>query len=92
MLIRDGATLVRSADNVIEALGNIHPPQSPELPLPTPAPKQNLRQTADLHSKILQRLGPSQVAEDQLIRDLGAAPTTVAPTLVSLELDGRIRR
>jgi DNA processing protein len=92
MLIRDGATLVRSADDVIEALGNIHPPKPPELPLPTPAPKQNLRQTADLHSKILQRLGPSPVAEDQLIHDLGAAPTTVAPALVSLELDGRIRR
>lgn len=92
MLIRDGATLVSSADDVIEALGHIHPLQFPELALPTPAPKQNLRQTADLHSKILQRLGPSPVAEDQLIRDLGAAPTTVAPALVSLEPDGRIRR
>jgi len=65
MLIRDGATLVSSADDVIEALGHRHPPQFPELPLPTPAPKQNLRQTADLHSKILQRLGPSPVAADQ---------------------------
>lgn len=92
MLIRDGATLVSSADDVIEALGHRHPPQFPELPLPTPAPKQNLRQTADLHSKILQRLGPSPVAEDQLIRDLGVATTTVAPALVSLEPDGRIRR
>ncbi|MEL6518862.1 MAG: DNA-protecting protein DprA, partial [Pseudomonadota bacterium] len=29
---------------------------------------------------------------DQLIRDLEAAPATVAPVLVALELDGKIHR
>jgi DNA processing protein len=89
MLIRDGATLVRNADDVIEAIGQI---STPELPLETPHPTRTLRDVANLHDKILQRLGPSPVAEDQLIRDLGAAATTVAPIIVSLELDGRITR
>jgi DNA processing protein len=45
-----------------------------------------------LHDEILQRLGPSPLAEDQLIRDLGAPAGTVAPVLLDLELDGRIAR
>ena len=44
------------------------------------------------HSQILARLGPSPVAEDQLIRDLAMPPATVAPELIALELDGRIER
>ncbi|MGJ5619329.1 DNA-processing protein DprA [Sulfitobacter sp. MF3-043] len=96
ILIRDGATLVRSAADVLEALGPISGQQTtPELAL-TPAkpdkPKRSLRETAALHLQILSRLGPSPVAEDQLIRDLQAAPADVAPILVDLELDGQIAR
>lgn len=93
MLIRDGATLVRGADDVIEALGVAVTQQAPELPMPISAhPVRSLRETAALHDQILQRLGPSPLAEDQLIRDLGADSTTVAPAIVTLELDGKITR
>jgi DNA processing protein len=96
MLIRDGAKLVRNAEDVIEALGPIAEvlPAEPELPnLPPAEPqKRTLRQTADLHREILNRLGPSPVAEDQLIRDLNAPAARVAPVLVDLELEGRVRR
>ncbi|WP_147108453.1 DNA-processing protein DprA [Tateyamaria sp. syn59] len=96
MLIRDGATLVRDAADVIEALAPIAPAQAPELPLEVPAqpPKdrRTLQETAALHQQILSRLGPSPLAEDQLIRDLGAPTATVAPALVELELDGSIDR
>ncbi len=89
MLIRDGATMVRNADDVIEAIGQIGVSE----PLAGPAPKTPpLREIAKLHDQVLARLGPSPVAEDQLIRDIGAAPTAVAPVIVSLELDGRITR
>jgi DNA processing protein len=95
MLIRDGATLVRSAADVIEALAPLAP-FAPELPLERPAkpPRdtRSLRETAELHSQILSRLGPSPLAEDQLIRDLGAPSADVAPALVELELDGSIDR
>jgi DNA processing protein len=96
MLIRDGATLVRSAADVLEALGPLAGP-APQLPLgpppaKPPAPKRGLRETAALHLQILSRLGPSPLAEDQLIRDLCAPAGEVAPALVDLELDGQITR
>ena len=105
MLIRDGATLVRNADDVIEALpampraAEADAPQT-EMPLTAPphagaeaAPRaRSLRETALLHQQILGRLGPSPLAEDQLIRDLASPAQAVAPALVALELDGRITR
>ena len=96
MLIRDGATLVRDAADVIEALQPIATQAAPELPLAPPEnrPKdqRNLQETAALHQQILSRLGPSPLAEDQLIRDLGAPSATVTPAIVELELDGSIDR
>jgi DNA processing protein len=51
-----------------------------------------LREVTALHNMILARLGPSPVAEDQLIRDLDVPAATVLPELVTLELDGLIQR
>lgn len=94
MLIRDGATLVRNAADVIEALKVETPVEAPAIPAPAkaPAPTRSLRETAALHADILSRLGPAPVAEDQLIRDLGSPPQEVTPALTDLELDGRIQR
>ena len=95
MLLRDGATLVRSARDVLEVLGEAGDRQ-PQLPLvrdsPVPPPRRDLRDIAALHREILSRLGPAPVAEDQLIRDLNQPAATVAPALVDLELDGQISR
>ena len=95
MLIRDGATLVRSAADVIEALGAL-PAAAPELPLTIPAEppraQRTLREHAALHNVILDRLGVSPLAEDQLIRDIGSPAPLVTPVLVDLELDGKIAR
>lgn len=98
MLIRDGAQLVRNADDVLAALPQTEAPEQPAQPdlladLPPPKPeKRTLRQIAALHQQILSRLGPSPVAEDQLIRDLAAPAGQVGPALVDLELDGKIQR
>ena len=105
MLIRDGATLIRSAADVIEALGGdrpalagggrvvvaLEPVTRAVLPRPVPT-RRPLAEIAALHSKILDRLGPSPLAEDQLIRDLAMPAAFVAPELLSLELEGRIQR
>jgi DNA processing protein len=56
------------------------------------APPRPLRDTAALHAEILARLGPSPLAEDQLIRDLASPAQAVTPALVALELDGHITR
>jgi DNA processing protein len=105
MLLRDGAVLVRGPADVLEALGA---PVSPaaraaedriadevlsQEPLPGPAPRSRpLADAAELHGRILARLGPSPLAEDQLIRDLAMPPASLAPALLTLELEGRIQR
>ncbi len=86
MLIRDGAVLVRKAQDVIDALSPRNDPVTP-----TPA-KRSLRDIADLHSQILSRLSPSPLAEDQIIRDLGISAAQAASTIVDLEIDGKIQR
>lgn len=92
MLIRDGATLVRGIDDIIEAIGPATQAQA-ELPLVPEGPAERPRaQTRALHDQILHRLGPSPMAEDQLIRDLKRPAGEVTPELVNLELDGRIER
>ncbi len=61
--------------------------------LPGPAPhRRGLADIASVHSQILARLGPSPLAEDQLIRDLALPPAALAPALIALELEGRIQR
>jgi DNA processing protein len=94
MLIRDGAVLVRSAADVVEALARESRAPGPAPPAIPAAPpeRRTLAETSALHGRILDRLGPSPLAEDQLIRDLAMPAGQVAPELVSLELEGRIRR
>lgn len=70
------------------------PPGS--LPLSPPpavaAPSSALPRATDLRSRILERLGSSPLAEDQLIRDLATPVAAVAPVLLDLEIEGLIRR
>ncbi len=91
LLIRDGATLVRSAEDVIESLPKrdlLTADQPKEPPVQSTTPTT----VAALHEAILACLGPSPMAEDQLIRDIAATAGEIGPALVDLELDGRIQR
>lgn len=89
LLIRDGATLVRSADDVIEAL----PRTNDLVSQPSEPPSEPIARAArDLHVQILERLGPSPIAEDQLLRDITVSAGELGPALIDLELDGRIQR
>ncbi len=94
LLIRDGATLVRSAEDVIDALTPVvEAPKAPAPDLPEVAPQERtLRDIAALHSEILSRLSAAPIAEDQLMRDIKVTATDVAPVLIDLELDGKITR
>lgn len=97
MLIRDGATLVRGAEDVIEVVGTLAPPATAHAPNPVPIPEgapqtRALADTAALHSQILERLSPSPIAEDQLLRDLNVNVAELAGELLSLEMSGKIRR
>lgn len=90
MLIRDGATLVRGAQDVIEAFEQPATPVKPRKKAQKPPAIPH--DVAALHAQILDRLGPSPIAEDQLIRDLNAPASTISPEISALELDGKIQR
>jgi DNA processing protein len=91
-LIRDGATLIRGAEDVIAGLTPLVD-EAPEVPLaPNPQPQRSFKDSKELNKQILSRLGPSPIAEDQLIRDMKSAPNLIAPALIALELDGAIQR
>lgn len=92
LLIRDGATLVRNAEDVIDAVGPVDA-AAPEPDLSeTGKTTKSLRDMAALHRQILSRLGAAPIAEDQLLRDIKASANDVAPILIDLELEGKIAR
>jgi DNA processing protein len=96
-LIRDGATLVRDAADVAEALaGRLGTPgetaaRAPRAAPPPPAPLA-LPDAAPLEARILDRLAPAPIAEDALTRDLDLPAAAVAAALLDLELAGRVLR
>ncbi len=87
MLIRDGATLVRNAADVLEAIARIEAPASPK-----DAPTAPVHEHIPAHQHILGLLSAAPLAEDQLIRDLGVNPREALPALTELEMTGKIAR
>jgi DNA processing protein len=90
-LIRDGAVLVRTAEDVAEALARpeaVTQTTTPPTP-PVAEPKLSIREA---HARILGLLGPTGVAEDAIIRDSGLPAQTVSRHLLDLELDGQVER
>lgn len=90
-LIKDGALLVSSADDIHQALQNQRQKpepveKEPELPL---APPQAL---AGLDTALMGLLSPSPVAEDDLIRQISAPPPDVLEALQELDIKGKISR
>ena len=91
LLIREGATLVQSAADILETIRPIDPrmvraPASPFDGRPGGEPDDADRRA------LTGLLGPVPVAIDELIRQSGLSPATVALVLLELELAGRIER
>ena len=93
-LIRDGAALIRSAEDVIEALSaprmaprrRVPPP--PELDLPPPDPQEIAAPAA----QVAALLGPAPISFDELCRASGLTAPTLSGLLLELELEGRVER
>jgi DNA processing protein len=102
-LLRDGATLVESAADVLAALGPLaatprrprpRPPERPERrqsPMAPPAPNPQINGT-DVLDQVCERLGPEPVLVDELIRQCRATTAEVQRALMELEVDGRLER
>jgi len=93
-LIRDGAHIVTEIEDIVSALS----PMFGDIPEPEKAP--GVSEGDDLageaedadRAKILEALGPTPVAIDEIIRFTGLRPALVHLMLVELALAGRIER
>ncbi|MGB0506037.1 MAG: DNA-processing protein DprA [Pikeienuella sp.] len=94
-LIRQGAALIRSADDVEEALSaprtlSLEEPISdfmPEVPTAKPDPVH-----IDLPARLTELLSTAPIDADTLGRDSGASPSQLAGALLELEMAGAIER
>jgi DNA processing protein len=105
-LIRRGAILTETAEDVLTQLGPLMQGAPPPLPPGPPrsaleekwaldAPRSGISEVAadgDLLAMILERLGPTPVAVDELVRQCQLTASAVATLLLELELSGRVER
>ena len=91
-LIRDGATLIQTASDVVESLGpidrTVRQPQRPYAPPP------GVGGDADdaARRRVTGLLGPTPVPVDELVRQSGVPPAVLQMVLLELELAGRLER
>lgn len=91
-LIRDGATLIQTAQDVIASVeplfgGSLRQPEDVFGSRPvSPEVAQGERET------VLELLGPVPVSVDELVREAALTPTAVQTILLELELAGRLER
>ena len=91
-LIRDGATLIQCAADVLETV-------RPIAGLMLNSPKRDYRKATDMpdpgdaeRNRILNLLSPTPVPVDEMIRQSGLAPAAIQMVLLELELAGRLER
>jgi len=95
-LIRQGATLIESAEDILNVL---HPmlghsfaePERPPNPTRGPAAVAEV-ELARLRTFVEEALGPAPIAVDELIRMAGAHPAGILTVILELELAGRLAR
>lgn len=92
-LIREGATLIRSADDVMEAFTTFTPP-APTIREPSPPSFTSAPTTPPDNAQeiILSQLSQTPVTIDELIRACGLDTSHIHTTLLELDLAGRIQR
>jgi DNA processing protein len=103
-LIRRGATLTESVEDIVQQLPPLppsvtcRPPTLSELPAwlgsaAVETPAQTLGEPRDsARAQIAERLGPTPVAVDELVRQCHLSPAMVVTILLELELAGRLER
>ena len=91
-LIREGATLVQSAEDVLEAMSPLAPGPFArrERDYAAPAPPADADEAA--RRAVAGLLGPTPVPVDELVRQSGLPPAVVQTVLLELELAGRLER
>jgi DNA processing protein len=91
-LIRDGATLIQSAADVLESLNPFGARPLAEPSARYEAPPASADASERDRAAIAALLGPTAVPVDEIIRQSGLAPAIVQTVLLELELGGRLER
>jgi DNA processing protein len=93
-LIREGATLTESAEDILSVLSPMLGAafQEPDAPAPTPSTEALEAEADRIRARVEEALGPAPVEIDELIRQLGAPPAAVLTVILELELAGRCAR
>ena len=95
-LIRDGATLVQGAEDIVEALAGTTPqtleqPPGDEFSAPDMAAVGE-SELAAAHHKALELLSPSPVPIDELLHQSRLTPALLLTILLEVKLAGRLER
>jgi DNA processing protein len=96
-LLRDGATFITRSDDVVEALAPLidrgaPPPQPISLAQAEAAGFDGAEPADEERARILELLGPSPAAIDEIVRQAGCDVRSVQIVLLELELAGRLER
>lgn len=91
-LIRDGATLIQNAADVLEAVRPIQPTLASPRSSYSPSEPKWMDGDADALGVIEDLLGPSPVPVDEIIRLSGVPSGAVQMALLELDLAGRLDR
>jgi DNA processing protein len=92
-LIREGATLTETAEDVLAVLRPIIGRTFEETPVRQPTPQPVAAESSQsAHALIEEKLGPAPVEIDELIRQCGAPAADVLTALLELELAGKVQR
>jgi DNA processing protein len=92
LLIREGATLVRGIDDVLEALARIGAQAEMLAPREEDWDAPMVGEDAAMRQTVLDLLGPHPVDVDEIIRRSGASAGFVSLVLLELDLAGRLHR
>jgi DNA processing protein len=93
-LLRQGATLVETAQDVLDVFSRLHlesPKFSPEKP-PASNYKITEKEISDARDSIYQALAPSPTLVDEIVRECQLSAPVVLAALLELELAGLVDR
>jgi DNA processing protein len=93
-LIREGATLTESAEDILSVLSPMLGGgfREPETSAPSPASAALEAEADRIRAAVEEALGPAPVEIDELIRQIGATAGAVLTVILELELAGRCAR
>ncbi len=97
-LLKDGAHVTTSADDILNVLGSLRlrplrePPQKPFDGAPADDSQGHATIPDALRVQILENLSSAPISIDELIRELNAPVSYILTILLELELAGRIER